>query len=591
MQKEKLDPVTFAVLANKMDSVVSEVVHVTLRTSHSTMLHTCRDFSASLCDGKCRLVSIAEGLPIHVITSNMAVEPIPKLFEDIAPGDAYLNNCPYFGCAHHADYNFCVPVFKEGKLMFWLIMRQHQSDVGAPLPTTYLPYAKDVYEEGIHWPAVRVQRNYKDVKDVIRIATQGIRCPDIWYRNYESAIGALRVGERKLGEILTKYGNDLIEQWIEEWMDYGSRRMAAEIRSLPKGTWEYETWGDPLDYAPEGVYYKMKLTIDPEAAIMTVDLSECQDQVEGGINLTEAMSKGTAMEGLFWTLDPTLPHNSGAFDRVKFVLREGSVAGIPIFPVGTSVSTCSWADRVANLGMAIMSKVDPERASAEGGLFGYAWAVLSGKDFRHKGEPYVDELFAPVGGGPGTSGFDGWINWANAACMGEIYIESIEVHEQRYPHIFEKVEVAIDSAGAGKYNGSPSIDVCYAPMKDPMTAAGFFDGGKFPTKGVLGGEGGTLNKAFVINRETREIIREAPTIAMLTLNPGEALLVTGDSGAGFGNPLERDPERVRIDVQKGYLSVEKARETYGVVLLGSDPEQLTVDYEATAKIRREKGGK
>ncbi|MBW1614002.1 MAG: hydantoinase B/oxoprolinase family protein, partial [Deltaproteobacteria bacterium] len=250
-----------------------------------------------------------------------------------------------------------------------------------------------------------------------------------------------------------------------------------------------------------------------------------------------------------------------------------------------------WTDRVANMAMAIMSKVEPEGGSAEGGLFGYAWAVLSGKDFRHNGEFYVDELFAPVGGGPGTNGFDGWINWANAACMGEIYIESIEVHEQRYPHIFEKVEVAIDSAGAGKYNGSPGIDVCYAPMKDPMTVAGFFDGGKFPIKGVLGGDGGTLNKVFVINRKTGAKIREESLVGMLTINPGEALLVTGDSGAGFGNPLERDPERVCMDVKKGFVSVEKARETYGVVLLGSDPEEFTVNYETTAKIRREKGGK
>jgi len=588
MYKGKLDPITFAVVQSKVNSIVHETLVATWKSGHSTMLNAGRDFSVTICDSKCRLVSIAEGLPVHVMTSNMAVEPIAKLFDDIAPGDVFLNNSPYYGGAHHADYNYMAPVFNEGKLMFWVILREHQHDVGGPSHTTYFPYAKDVYEEGLHWPCVRLRRNYKDIKDVIRIALQAIRCPDVWYANYVGALGALSVAERRLGEILTKYGNDVIGQWIEEWMDYGDRAMTNEIRSLPKGTWEYETRGDPLSYAPEGVYYKAKLTIDPDAAIITIDLSECQDQVEGGINLTEAMSKCVAMEGLFWCLDPTLPHNSGAFSHIKCNLREGSVAGIPKFPVGTSVSTCSWADRVANMSMALMAQVDPRKGSAEGGLFGHAWAVVSGNDPRRKGEYYQDELYFAQGGGPGTDGYDGWVDWASAANQGATYIESVEAHELHYPHMVDKEEVAIDSVGAGEYNGSPGIDVIYYPVDAPFTVAGFFEGGYFPHLGALGGEPGTLNKACVIDLKTRETVKEVGTIDIVEVKEGQALFATGNSGAGFGNPLERDPERVRIDVQKGWVSVEKARNTYGVVVSGSDPEEFTVDYEATRILREQK---
>lgn len=157
--KQKLDPILFATLANRMDSIVVEVMLNCVQSARSSVIQA-RDFSMSIADSRCRLISIAEGLPIHVITSTMAVEPILQLFDDIAPGDCFLNNCPYYGNSHHADYTFCTPVFYQDRLIFWVILRAHQADTGAPVPTTYLPFAREIYEEGLHWPCVRVQRNY-----------------------------------------------------------------------------------------------------------------------------------------------------------------------------------------------------------------------------------------------------------------------------------------------------------------------------------------------------------------------------------------------------------------------------------------------
>ena len=128
---EMLDPIVFASLANRLDSIVREAMQVCVQSAHSATIQA-RDLSASISDGRIRLVSIAQGMPIHVLTSNMSIAPIPQLFDDIAPGDCFLNNTPFLGCAHHADYCFCTPVFYGDRLMFWVMLRAHQAPTPAP---------------------------------------------------------------------------------------------------------------------------------------------------------------------------------------------------------------------------------------------------------------------------------------------------------------------------------------------------------------------------------------------------------------------------------------------------------------------------
>ncbi len=582
----RLDQVTFATVANRLDGIVRESMQACVQSARSSVIQA-RDLSVSISDSKIRLVSIAQGQPIHVLTSNMSIAPIPELFDDIAPGDCFLNNTPFLGCAHHADYCFCTPVFHGDRLMFWVMLRAHQADTGAPVPTVYLPYAKDVYEEGIHWPCVRVQRDYKDVDDVVRVATANIRVPEQFYGDFAAAVGATRVAERRLEGMIDKYGSDTVEQFVEEWLDYGSRRMVEEIKSLPEGTWENETTLDPLSFAPEGVTVKIKLTIDHAKEAMVVDLTDNPDQYDAGINLTEATSKAGVMEGIFWCLDPTLPHNQGAFDHVRFELREGCMVGIPRFPVGTSVATTFTADRLASCAIALMAKVDPDKGGGEGGYINWGLAVFSGKDFRHDNAPYVDELLisgAYSAGGPAVKGYDGWLTWLQGAVMGNGWTTGVELWEKAHPHVIEcGAQVVPDSEGAGEYGGSPGMRVVVRARGNPTVAAGFGDGKVFPPKGVLGGESGGPCLGFILD-EKGERIQELPLIGLFEIKAGQALEAVTTGGGGFGRPLDRDPERIRHDVRRGWVSVEKARDTYGVVL-DMEPELFAVCRPATEKLR------
>ena len=193
------DPVTLAVIANRLDSIVREMENTLLRTGRSAVLNMARDFSCALITGDNRLLASAEGLPVHVIGMEFLAEAVTDLHDDLAEGDAFLHNDPYLGNTHPADHVILVPVFWEGRHVFTAAAKAHQADCGNAQPTTYMPYARDVYEEGsLIFPAVRVQRDYRDIDDVIRMCRRRIRVPDQWYGDYLAMLGAARIGEARL---------------------------------------------------------------------------------------------------------------------------------------------------------------------------------------------------------------------------------------------------------------------------------------------------------------------------------------------------------------------------------------------------------
>ena len=190
-----MDQIVFTTLGKRIERIVQEVTIKCVQSARSATVHA-RDFSVTIADSQCRTVTIYGGLPIHTMSIDMALKPIVEMFDDIQPGDCFLNNCPFYGNVHHADYTFCTPIFSGDKIIFWLLLRMHNVDVGAPEPTAYLPYAKEIYEEGLHWPCVRVARGYEELKDIVRIGLVRIRVPQQWYGDFAAALGSSWIGEQ-----------------------------------------------------------------------------------------------------------------------------------------------------------------------------------------------------------------------------------------------------------------------------------------------------------------------------------------------------------------------------------------------------------
>ena len=582
---QRVEPFLMSILSGRFAAVTREMANTLLRTGRSTVLNTAKDFSCAVTDAQSRIVSLAEGLPIHLAAMNLIPRAVIELFEeDIHPGDVFLNNSPYYGNTHHADFTLCAPVFAKGKLLFYVINRAHHADTGAPLPTTFLPYGKTIFEEGLHFPCIRVQKDYKDIKDVIRMIKYRNRVPDMWYGDYIAQIGSLRVAEARIIEMCDKYGIDILLKFVDQWQEYGKERMLAEIKKLPKGEWDGEVRHDPVpELAPEGIPLKAKIYTDPDQGLITVDIRDNIDNIPCGFNLSEATTIGGIIVGVLYNLDPTIPHNDGAFSRIKIEMREGAVIGKPKFPIGTSLCTTNLAGRLVSLIQSTMAKMGPPHGIAEGCTsMTAASSVISGTDWRRGGAAYINLLIIPAPG-PGMYGHDGWPTAGDAASNGGMFTDSIELDEQRYPIVFHKNELSVDSGGAGQWDGAPAADVIFGPRRDPGTYSWIVDEKFNIAKGVLGGISGRPGDVYRLNIRTGKR-DDLPPMATMTLTSEERLVSEAPGGAGYGNPLERDPEMVRLRAREGWISLQRAKDVYGIVLDAST-EPYTVDYEETANLR------
>ncbi len=583
----KIDPALLAVIANRFDCICREMTNTLLRSGRSAVLNMARDFSCSLVTGDNQLLAAAEGLPVHVFGSQFLTQAMCDLHSDLSEGDAFLHNDVYLGNTHSADHTVLVPVFVDGEHIFTACAKAHQADCGNSLPTTYMPFAGDLYEEGaLNFPCVRIQRGYRDVEDIIRMCRRRIRVPDQWYGDYLAQLGAARIAERRLKELVAKYGWDLIRQFIVEWFDYSERRMIHAIKELPSCKLINTGAHDPFPAVPDGVPIKVKVRVDGEEGTVEVDLRDNIDCVPAGLNESKTCAINNVVTGIFNSLDPGVPHNAGSFRRITVHLREGCVVGIPKFPTSCSVATTNVGDRLVNITQAAFAQIGDGFGLAEGGLgLGPPYAVISGNDFRRGGAPYVNQLIIGSNGGPGTPSTDGWVTYGLPVVAGLMYRDSVEIDEQKYPIHFESVRLMTDAGGSGQFRGSPGARVVYGPKRDPMTVIFPLDGHHNPPKGVRGGAHGAAAYAAKIDREGAE--RRVACVSAEKLLPGEFIVGADSGGGGYGDPLKRDPERVRFDVLEKWVSIEQARDVYGVVFTGHvDDESLTVDAEETAELRR-----
>jgi N-methylhydantoinase B len=581
-----LDPVLLAVIANRLDTIVREMENTLLRTGRSAVLNMARDFSCALITGDNRLLASAEGLPVHVIGMEFVAEAMTRLHDDIRDGDAFLHNDPYLGNTHPADHVILAPVIVDGVHLFTAAAKAHQADCGNANPTTYMPFARDVYEEGsLIFPAVRVQRDRQDVEDVIRMCRSRIRVPDQWYGDYLAMVGSARIGEARLKDIVAKYGIEIMQQFIEEWFDYSERRIAHVISQMPAGTIVGQGRHDPLGPLPDGIPINVKVSIDPAAAMIDIDLTENIDCVPAGINESRTCALNNVMTGVFNSIDPDIPHNAGTFRRINVQLRENCVVGIPRFPHSCSVATTNVGERLVVTTQKAFADAWEGYGLAEGACgIGPAFAVVSGLDWRKNNEPYVNQKFLGSQGGPAGPEIDGWVTYGNSVTNGLMFRDSVEIDEQKYPIRVKEIRVRTDSEGAGRRRGAPGFSVAYGPKHDEMRAFYVTDGHHFPPRGVRGGGPGAPSLPFKVRVDGSE--EPLPPIASTDLQPGELLLHLLSGGGGYGAALERETELVRADVLSQFISLERARDVYGVIFTGTGiDESLQVDSAATEQQR------
>ncbi|MCK1663536.1 hydantoinase B/oxoprolinase family protein [Bradyrhizobium sp. 153] len=581
------DPVLAAVLANRFEAIVREMTNTVLRSARSVIVSNGRDFSCSIVTGDGELVAVADGLPVHTFNSHMQAANIARLHDDLSDGDAFIDNDPYTGNTHPADQTVMVPVFVDGEHLFTACAKAHQADIGNSLPTTYHPFAKDVYEEGaIIFPCMRLQRNGRTIDDVMRLGMRRIRVPEQWRGDLLATLGAARIAERRLKELCREHGTAKIKAFVKEWLDYSERLMAARIAALPRGRFDVESKHDPVPgFLPDGVAVKAVIDVDPAACEITVDLRHNGDCVKAGFNQTEATARSSVVAAIYHSLGAGLPRNSGAFRRINVLLRENSVIGIPRFPASCSIATTNVADRLVNLVQSALAGLGGGIGLAEGGLcMSVASAVISGTDFRNGGRPYISQMTLASNGGPASPHADGWGTYGIPAASGLTYRDSVEINEIKFPMIVDHLRLVPGSGGAGAQRGGLALETRYRVREGAMTVATSSDGQVFAPKGVLEGQPGALAESYIINEDGQE--ERIPGFGVRVINKGQAVRGTTNGGGGFGDPADRDPALVLRDVSEMRETLERARDVYQVVLTGdATAGTLAINEIGTVQLR------
>jgi N-methylhydantoinase B len=581
-----LDAVQMSVIQSRLEAAVRAMINTLLRSARSGILAVARDFSCCILTADDELLAWAESIPIHVMRGPDIISAWMKVWHpDLKRGDAFLHNSPYHGNSHAADWCLLIPVIDDdGVHRFTVFAKAHQGDCGNSEPTTYAFNARDVYEEGaLIFPGVRVQEDYEDNEDILRMCRMRIRVPDQWWGDYLALMGAARIGERRMLELIDELGAEKLAAYSRQWFDLSEQKMIDAIRLLPKASRTVRTHHDGFPRLPEGVALKVTVDVDPDEAKITVDLTDNPDCVPAGINLSEGCANSSAMIGVFNSLGPDVPANAGSFRRLDVRLRENCCVGIPRHPHSVSAATTNLQDRVCNITQHALAEMQDGVGMAE---YGYgvppSGSVISGVDPR-TGEPFINQIQLAVTLGPGGPNADGWVTAYTAGGAGMMYKDSVEIDEIKHPMRVTEQRLLTDTAGDGRFRGSPGALVRMEAVDTPITFMTNSDGIHDTARGVRGGTDGAIPAQWIEGVDGT--VQEIEAFHRLAIGPGETMVSVCGGGAGYGPPHERDVALVRRDVLDGWVSRERAAELYGVIFAGEELGEGVVDEDATATRR------
>ena len=549
-----------------------------LRTARSPILNEARDFVTGLYDPKGRMLEQTEYIPVLAFALQPVCQYLVEYFgSEIYPGDVILHNDVFTRGNQLADVAAFKPIFYKGNLIAWAACKGHQADIGGAVPGAYNPQAREIWQEGLRIPPVKIYERGILRKDVWRLIFSNIRY-SIVEEDIRAEIGGCVVGERGILSLIERYGKKLFESHVQYLFDATEKMMRHEIKTIPDGTYEGESYVY-YDGFHEDSRFKINLKITVKGSDIYFDYTGTDPQTEGFVNAPYSSSVSAIILTFLMMVNPDIPHNDGIIRPLHIHIPEGTFLNVK-FP-GASTFGNSLTGPHSDAIIKALAKAIPERVTA--GWNRMHSLVLFGKDPR-KEAPYVDIMFNALKGGSGaTYGVDGYDHIGLINCAGGILAQDPEMFELTDPHILLKNEYLTDSAGAGEWRGGLGVETFFKIYGEGVTGVVMGDGVEEEARafGLYGGKAGILNKielhypdGRVYFPKAKEIVRDIPK--------GIIIHQIAGGGGGYGDPLKRPMEKVLKDVRKGFVSVEKAKEDYGIVI---DPLTFQVDEEETKRIR------
>ena len=573
-----IDPVLTSVIQRRLKSITGEMGLALLRTTRSPILNEARDFVTGLYDEAGDMLEQTEYIPVLAFALQPVCKEIIDFFgEDLHPGDVILHNDVFSGGNQNNDVAVFRPIFVRGELVAWAACKGHQADIGGAVAGGYNPDAREVWQEALRIPPLKVFDRGKRREDVWRMVFANIRYA-IVEEDIKAQIGGTAVGERGIVELLERYGLDVFRAHKEELFASTERMVRREIEAIPDGRYRGESTVF-YDGVTDGTEMSIRLEVTVEGGGIVFDYSGSSPQTPGFVNAPFAATASATMLTFLMLIDPDIPHNAGLHRPIRIVNPEGSFLNAA-FPAATTFGN-SITGPTSDAIMRALADALPRTVTAGWNRFlGFA---VTGDDPR-RNRRFVDILFLALKGGSGaTWDADGYDHIGLINCAGGILAQDYEMFEIQNPFLLERHEYLTDSAGPGRWRGGLGVETVLKIEGDDVTAIAFGDGIEERARafGQFGGGAGSVNTTSFRYPDgseraakSKEIVRDIPN--------GTLFRQCAGGGGGYGPPCERPPEQVAEEVRDGIVSPEAAREVYGVAV---DPETLTLDADATEKLR------
>lgn len=567
------DPVRLELIKNGVGSVVDEMVLTVVRIAYSSIMKDTMDLSSAFCDRDGRMIAQGLSLPLHLGSFPDAMDGMLTEFRGkLATGDVVILNDPYLGGMHLPDIFMFKPVFIGEHLLGYGVVVAHHNDMGGRVPGSSAADSTEIFQEGLRIPPLKLYERGAPNETLFKMIGLNVRIPDVVLGDVQAQVAACRIAERGMSELAAKYGLAELEHYFEELLDYSEREARRTIRAIPDGSYTCTDYLDDDGITPDEPV-PVKVTLQVKGDELTVDLTGTSPQVKGAINSTLSFAKSAVYFAMRTITDSDVPNNSGFMRPIHVTAPLGCLVNPR--PPGAVAARGVSGFRVIDAMFGALAQVLPERvrAAGEGGTSSYS---IGGYDAAGRYVLFREAVMGAWGAGFQREGIDGVAN--PAANISNAPIEQVE---NQAPIRIERYELVPDSGGPGKWRGGMAVERQLRFLGERATIQLRSDRRDHPPYGLAGGQPGAPSSNTVSDGERWEVW---PTKFTRPIKHGQALRHRTAGGGGYGDPLERDAEKVLADVRNGKVTLEAAARDYGVNILAGP---LRLDRAGTEQLRAE----
>jgi len=555
-----IDKILLSIFQRTFKSITDEMSISLTKTTRSPILCEAKDFVTGLYDASGQMLEQTENLPILSFSLGPVCKVIVEQYGDnIYPGDVIIHNDVFSMGNQNNDVAIFKPIFHDNVLIGWAAAKGHQADIGGSVQGGYNPNATEVWQEALRIPAVKIYEKGKLRKDVWDLIFANIRLTMV-QEDIKAQVGACTLGERRLKALVEKYGVECYDTHKKELFRSTEKMMKSEIASIPNGVYR----GDSMvfyDGKHKGTEFtvRTKITVDDDA--ITFDFSESSDQTNGFVNGTYTSTCSAITLTFLQMINPNIPHNEGMIKPLHYIVPEGILLNAS-YPAATTFGN-HLCPQVADAIFKALSEAIPDRVTA--GWNHLLCSLFTGINPRTD-EKYVDIGFLGMKGGSGALyQSDGYDHIGMIDASGGVLDQDYEMFEQQTPHKLIRHEYLTDSAGAGKWRGGLGVITEIELGSDDTTMVIFGDGDVKPPYGLFGGKESVLNRIAITYPDGKQVVPMSKDM-IEGIPAGTVYHQIASGGGGYGNPEEREREKVLRDVRNGVVSRKQAEEIYNIKL-------------------------